>query len=177
MYKSAIATMGLVLILIWALPTVAQIQTFNVGLGFGVANGIGHTLPGGAVIGTFKTGHVALVTRFTYFSEVKISIGLGSTGPTTTMRDLAVMLGLSTGYINGTSATIEAGLGLATTNRSVREREYYGYTDRKITSSTAGLAIQSQLYARRLGLVLFANLNKEQSFGGAVLCLRIGRCN
>lgn len=155
---------------------------------------VDHHRIAGAVDGTYKFGPWVFSGRLFGTSEVDpLGAIVGFPGlnvsdpdcPLETSTDVALLAGLSTKYVQGTSATIELGLARATIVRRV-EYEYTGVQsdpwDDELryggeTKGTWGLAFQSQLYWRRFGLIVIGDANHSRSFGALLLARRIGKCN
>ena len=100
------------------------------------------------------------------------------------MKDLehnteyALLGGVQRKTEGGLTMTFEAGpsyVSVKTDSTIVTEEGPYSGPYPVATFTTAGLALQSQMFYRGFGLVLFGNINSKQSFAGAVLAVRFGR--
>jgi len=135
--------------------------------GEGVAYGVNWTV---------QTNSLSFSARFIRTEEFQL---LGSPHPLLSVGDIALMAGVRTPSGSHWSTTCEIGPGyVMQVDRGEYLRSdpgwfsdsYYGEIDRH----AVGLALQSQIYYRSVGLILFGNVNKAESFGGIALSFRIG---
>jgi hypothetical protein len=152
-------------------------------LGFG-GTGIGYALSG-----TFKNQILTVSVRyFGIYAPAEVEwdgIFSHGTPPAETASDIALLIGISSRYTKGVSATLEIGIGYAEVVSAGKhyfkwtpDSEVYDWNYVKQLDWTYGLALQSQFYMGRLGLTLMGNFNRHRSFGACMFSIRFGGpCN
>ncbi len=125
---------------------------------------------------TYQKDRWQVSARYVECLDWHLDFGLSGGGSKVVDRtkELALLGGIRHQSEGNVSLSFEAGIGQVTgrTDRSILDST--GYPIGVVTFSSIGLALQSQFYYKRIGLTLFGNLNKRQSFVGASLCLRLG---
>lgn len=156
------------------LPGIAYSQSttpFHVSPGLGIGSASGGTGPAFGVNASFQTGAFVISGRalgcqhFELFSDE-------SEGSS----DFSLLTGVHMGS-DGYLITFEAGIGYSpyTVKYSKTDTVTFRRTTWLESESATGLALQSQLFYRSIGLLVFANFNSGQSLGGALFCVRFGR--
>jgi hypothetical protein len=125
---------------------------------------------------TLQTKALSFSARLIRTEEMQF---LGSAKPNRSASDIALMAGVRSVYEDRWCVTFEAGPGYVTT---VGRGEFL-YSDpgwfsgtyyEEIDKSAVGLAFQSQMYYRSVGLVVFGNINDARSFAGVLFSFRLG---
>jgi hypothetical protein len=128
-----------------------------------------------AVNGTFKEKMLTVSTRyFSIYGQDRIY----NAHPPESASDIALLAGISSRYTQRVSATLEVGLGyVRAVSGYVLPTGFYR-TNEQSTVQLWGLALQSQLYWQRVGLILIGNINWGHSFAAMMISFRLlGTCN
>ncbi len=144
---------------------------FNVGLG---ASTSGLSLGGGFSHQVGSSGHISV--RLTYNTELSLFVS-----PSKNVLDFGVLSGWCAKMSNG-FATISSGISLVDgVNRGeLLSSEWFSSEYEKIHFSTIGIPFEGQLFWAAsdefgIGVYVFANINPEKSFYGAMVCIRAGQ--
>lgn len=136
-----------------------------------------------AASGVVTYKHRCLSVSARFFATKEFQLSLFSTQPDVEASDVALMVGITSKYTHNLSATAEVGLARTTLVgpflHYVRSSPsgHRGWEEEWGTRVVVGLALQSQIYWRRVGITIMANRNGERSFAGVMLSFRLGRCN
>jgi hypothetical protein len=149
----------------------AGAQNLSVSGGFG-AGSFGLAYGANA---SYSENAIVWSVRFLRQEETRI---LGGTSPSESVTDLALLFGTKRKIGKHLSASIEIGGGpvwLVRRGSFLSHDGFFQNSYEKLTPSQAGLAAQSQLYYGHVGLHIFANYNARESYGGALLSVRLGK--
>ena len=157
----------------------AKSQSFYVGFGPGLSvqsgkiDGVRLALLANA---TYQRHNWQVSGRFVECLDWHINLGLSGGGSKIIdrTRELALLAGIRGQSDSHSSISFEAGIGSVSGHTDESILDSSGYPIGHMTFSAVGLALQSQFYYKRIGLMLFGNLNSEQSFGGLSLTFRLG---
>jgi hypothetical protein len=128
----------------------------------------------------YKHENSIVSIRHVHNRELRLS--LFDSTPSESVWDLGVLYGRIAEASYGT-ASISGGIAIVRgvrRGRSSRDRGWFATTKYEMDSfSAVGIPIEGQLFLTPhswlgIGLVGFANVNQERSFGGALLCIRVG---
>ncbi len=126
---------------------------------------------------TLETKGINFSARLLRTEEFQL---IGPDYPKLSVTDVALLVGVRTPSGGHWTATCEIGLGYV---MQVARGEYLrsdpgwfssSYYE-EINNNAVGFALQSQIYYRGFGLIIFGNANTAESFGGIALCFRIGK--
>lgn len=144
---------------------------FNVGLG---ASTSGISLGTGFSHQVGSSGHISV--RLTYNAELSLFVSPGKS-----VLDFGILSGRCVKMSNG-FATISTGISFVDgVNRGeLLSSDWFSSEYEKIHFSTIGIPFEGQLFWAAsdefgIGVYVFANINPEKSFYGALVCIRVGQ--
>jgi hypothetical protein len=157
----------------------AKLYWINAGLGgssFGISPG---------VCLSYRNRGNLISIRFIYNEEINLQIFGPGPSPSESVWDLGALYGRNAKTLHGL-ASVSGGVSLV---GGVRRGRYlsnsggwWSSTDsyEKLTFLTVGVPIEVQLFwtplsSLGIGIYGFANLNRQKSFAGALLCVQIGK--
>jgi hypothetical protein len=153
----------------------------GMGVGFAKLGGRAGGFASGASL-SYHTGGNLFSIRYIFAEKTSASSSrFGGPTPLESVWDLGVLYGICTKTASN-FASLSAGLGLV---GGVRRRKFLGnnlFSDEYegLTFHTFGIPIEGQLFLTPssfvgIGFIGFGNINKEKSFGGVLLCVRLGK--
>jgi hypothetical protein len=182
-FLSLIIVLNLAVIFhIWNYCLYAKDKSFwlNIGIGPSSFNGYSKSQnddPGmaGGIIFSYQTGRNLISTRLIYNAELNLF------GFSESIWDFGVLYGINSKSSRGL-ASISGGVGIVQGVRKGKLIKYgWLYSEyEELAFSTIGIPLEIQLFATPfshvgIGIYGFANLNREKSFAGAMLCVVIGK--
>ncbi|MEE9442496.1 MAG: hypothetical protein V3V99_07495 [candidate division Zixibacteria bacterium] len=157
--------------------TVNPLRARSLDFGFGVGTstvGIGINLNA-----TYQIKTLSYSFRVIRHEEMQI---IGTTSPSESATDVSFLIGLRSRKEGNLSSSLELGVGWLNmvTRGDLISRGFFHTSHEKIHVKTFGMAFQTQLYYKHVGLNIFANfsnlakLSQDKPFGGVALCVRFG---
>ncbi len=164
--KRALFVSAIVLLLAGAAsPRSASLSAGLGGGSFGLGYGIS---------ASYHRDHLIWSVRYVRQDETQL---LGDIKPHESVADLAILVGVRRKLSAHWSATFEVGGGpvwLVRRGAYLSHDGIFESTYEKLTPKIAGLAMQSQIYYGHIGLLFFGNYNARESYGGVLLCVKVG---